>query len=52
VHLSLTLAGLSLLRSGFVEEGRERRANFQDGRWWDMISMGILEEEWREQNKQ
>jgi hypothetical protein len=32
--------------SGFAEEGRDREANFQDGRWWDLVHMGILEKEW------
>jgi RimJ/RimL family protein N-acetyltransferase len=32
---------------GFVEEGRYRMANFQDGKWTDLIHMGILEEEWK-----
>jgi RimJ/RimL family protein N-acetyltransferase len=32
---------------GFVEEGRERKANYQDGKWWDIVSMGILEEDWK-----
>jgi hypothetical protein len=32
--------------SGFAEEGRDREANFQDGRWWDVVRMGILEKEW------
>jgi L-amino acid N-acyltransferase YncA len=32
--------------SGFVEEGRERRYNWDDGKWLDLILMTILEEEW------
>jgi RimJ/RimL family protein N-acetyltransferase len=31
---------------GFVEEGRERHAYYQDGRYWDVIRMSILREEW------
>ncbi|THU84926.1 acyl-CoA N-acyltransferase [Dendrothele bispora CBS 962.96] len=34
-------------RVGFVEEGRRRKSNWIDGRWTDVISMGILEDEWR-----
>ncbi|THU84927.1 acyl-CoA N-acyltransferase [Dendrothele bispora CBS 962.96] len=36
-------------RVGFVEEGRKRKSNWVDGRWTDIISMGILEDEWRTQ---
>jgi hypothetical protein len=31
--------------SGFVQEGILRRSRFCDGRWGDVIFMGILEEE-------
>lgn len=31
---------------GFVEEGRERDAYYQDGRYWDVLRMSILREEW------
>ncbi|EGX89623.1 Acyl-CoA N-acyltransferase [Cordyceps militaris CM01] len=34
-------------RAGFVEEGRRRSCYFKDGRWWDEVSMGILEDEWK-----
>jgi RimJ/RimL family protein N-acetyltransferase len=30
---------------GFREEGRMREARFSDGRWWDLIIMGILAHE-------
>ncbi|KZP30707.1 putative GNAT family acetyltransferase [Athelia psychrophila] len=33
---------------GFVAEGRQRQALWFDGRWWDMLYFGLLEEEWRE----
>lgn len=33
--------------SGFVVEGRAREAIRRDGRWWDEISMSVLESEWR-----
>lgn len=32
---------------GFVEEGRDRDGYFQDGRYWDVIRMSVLEDEWR-----
>ncbi|KAF5373893.1 hypothetical protein D9758_000790 [Tetrapyrgos nigripes] len=34
-------------RVGFIEEGRKRKCNWVNGRWEDIISMGILEDEWR-----
>jgi len=37
--------------SGFVEEGRKRKANFFNGAWQDSIYMGLLEEEWFERSK-
>ncbi|MBI2762398.1 MAG: GNAT family N-acetyltransferase [Chloroflexi bacterium] len=33
--------------AGFSVEGRAREAIWRDGRWWDEISMSILEPEWR-----
>ncbi|OAA56372.1 Acyl-CoA N-acyltransferase [Cordyceps fumosorosea ARSEF 2679] len=33
-------------RAGFVEEGRRRKCFFKDGKWWDEVLMGILEDEW------
>jgi RimJ/RimL family protein N-acetyltransferase len=36
----------SLGRSGFVEERREKRYNWDDGKWLDLVLMLILEEEW------
>jgi RimJ/RimL family protein N-acetyltransferase len=33
-------------KAGFVEEGRFRRAFYQDGRWSDDIRMAMLREEW------
>ncbi|GAB7354686.1 hypothetical protein MBLNU459_g5106t1 [Dothideomycetes sp. NU459] len=35
-------------RLGFKEEGRKRENLWRDGRWWDEIYMGLLEDEWRE----
>jgi RimJ/RimL family protein N-acetyltransferase len=32
---------------GFRIEGRAREAIWRDGRWWDEITMSILEPEWR-----
>jgi RimJ/RimL family protein N-acetyltransferase len=34
-------------RLGFSEEGRERQAIFRDGRFHDLIIMGLLADEWR-----
>jgi RimJ/RimL family protein N-acetyltransferase len=32
---------------GFVVEGRAREAIWRDGRWWDEVSMSILESDWK-----
>jgi RimJ/RimL family protein N-acetyltransferase len=34
-------------RLGFREEGRERQAIFRDGRFQDLIAMGLLDSEWK-----
>jgi RimJ/RimL family protein N-acetyltransferase len=34
-------------RCGFIVEGRSREAIWREGRWWDEITMSILEPEWR-----
>ena len=34
-------------RCGFVVEGRAREAIWRDGRWWDEITMSILDTEWQ-----
>ena len=34
-------------KCGFKQEGALREAVFRDGRYWDVIEMGILEDEWR-----
>ncbi|KAH8821808.1 putative GNAT family acetyltransferase [Xylogone sp. PMI_703] len=34
-------------RVGFQEEGRLRQSIWREGRWWDEIIMGILEDEWK-----
>jgi hypothetical protein len=34
------------MASGFVQEGRKRSALFQDGKWVDLIDMGIVAEEY------
>jgi RimJ/RimL family protein N-acetyltransferase len=31
---------------GFVVEGRAREAIWRDGRWWDEISMSVLQSDW------
>jgi len=33
---------------GFIEEGRKRKAHFVNGKYHDLIIMGILNEEWKE----
>lgn len=33
-------------KCGFVEEGRAREEYYQDGRYWDIVRMGILRREW------
>ena len=48
VTLASNAAALALYRKlGFVEEGRERQAIFRDGRFQDLVLMGLLAEEWR-----
>lgn len=34
-------------RLGFRHEGRRRAARFWNGRYWDILDMGLLESEWR-----
>jgi RimJ/RimL family protein N-acetyltransferase len=36
----------SYLSVGFVVEGRAREAIWREGRWWDEISMSLLDSEW------
>lgn len=33
---------------GFKHEGRSREAIWHDGRFWDLVEMGMLESEWRD----
>lgn len=35
---------------GFMEEVRRRKAIHRDGEFWDIISFGLLNTEWQEQN--
>jgi len=35
-------------KAGFRQEGVLRESHFSEGRYWDTIIMGLLEEEWRE----
>ncbi|PWB73722.1 MAG: GNAT family N-acetyltransferase [Anaerolineales bacterium] len=37
-------------KAGFRHEGRMRKVLNREGRRWDMLTMGILREEWMEQN--
>jgi len=39
-------------KSGFVEEGGYRKATWKDGKWEDVIMMGILEHEYWERKTQ
>lgn len=34
------------LRVGFTEEGRQREMIYRKGRYWDLVILGILREEW------
>jgi RimJ/RimL family protein N-acetyltransferase len=34
---------------GFMEEIRRRQAINRDGQFWDLVSFGLLNAEWREQ---
>jgi len=38
-------------KTGFQHEGRTRGALLRDGKRWDMLYMGILQNEWKERNK-
>ena len=45
-------AGIALLKKfGFVEEVRRRQALDRDGRRWDLLVFGLLNEEWQNQAK-
>ena len=45
-------AGLRLFKKfGFMEEVRRRKALNRDGELWDLVSFGLLNSEWLEQNK-
>jgi RimJ/RimL family protein N-acetyltransferase len=45
-------AGSVLMKKfGFVEEVRRRQALDRDGRRWDMLIFGLLNDEWRKQAK-
>ncbi len=42
-------AALKLYKTlGFREEGRSRQAIFRDGRFYDIVLMGLLADEWRQ----
>jgi RimJ/RimL family protein N-acetyltransferase len=36
---------------GLVHEGRLRKARYHNGRYWDVLNMGILREEWNQKRK-
>ena len=45
--------GMNAYRAcGFVEEGRQRSHVWSDGRYLNLILMGVLREEWKSSNKQ
>jgi len=37
---------------GFIEEVRRREALYRDGNRWDSIHFGILNDEWRKNQKE
>jgi RimJ/RimL family protein N-acetyltransferase len=48
VTMETNLPAINLYRKlGFVEEGRERQAIYREGCYVDLISMSLLEQEWR-----
>jgi RimJ/RimL family protein N-acetyltransferase len=50
--LETNVRALSLYRKlGFAEEGRERQAIFRNGKFYDLINMGLLAQEWRARKK-
>jgi len=40
-----------LQKFGFMEEIRRRKAMHRDGEFWDIVSFGLLNSEWQEQQK-
>jgi len=51
ISLSVVTENLSAVhvyrKVGFVEEGRLRQVFRRDGRWYDMVTMGLFAEELR-----
>ena len=48
VTLDTNTSAISLYKKlGFIEEGRERQAIFREGKFRDLVSMGLLAEDWR-----
>lgn len=48
VTLETNVPAINLyLKLGFVEEGRERQAIYREGKFVDLLSMGLLAKEWR-----
>ncbi|MBW5444479.1 GNAT family N-acetyltransferase [Cohnella sp. CFH 77786] len=39
------------LKCGFLEEGRRRKSLFREGKYWDVIQMSILREEWEQRKR-
>ncbi|EIN12886.1 acyl-CoA N-acyltransferase [Punctularia strigosozonata HHB-11173 SS5] len=51
--LDINVGAIALYKKlGFVEEGRIREARWLDGEWHDLISMGLLEREWKARQDQ
>ena len=40
-----------MLLSGFIQEGRQRKVNWVESAWKDIIQMGILVEDWNDARK-
>jgi diamine N-acetyltransferase len=50
VHETNPRAIHSYVKSGFVHEGRMRKAQFQDGKFVDVLLMSVLQSEWQDQD--
>jgi len=40
-----------MMLSGFIQEGHQRKVNWVEGAWRDVIQMGILVEDWIDARK-
>jgi RimJ/RimL family protein N-acetyltransferase len=48
----MLIAYILVGRTGFIIEGRAREAVWRDGRFWDEIHMGILDQDWQAQHRE